>query len=295
MAPRRRTIVLGTAAVLLLLLAGIVGGLVALTQTRGGRALILRTVLPLARAAVPGRLYVGAVGGNLFRDITIDSVDLRAPDGTPFLTTGPIKLTYEPRDLLDARIVIRSLDVTRPVITLVDYGQDDWNWRRALQRNRSKKKTPSTSRFGKYIVIDTTSLHEATFVMRLPWQLADSLKGAKRDSALKFNLTRLDGEVRQDDGRTVRVYRFVRGNMALGRTRLAHPDSAGMVFPVRRLDVMWVYPPFWFKDLKGDFRRLGDSLWVDNADCARRGEDRVGRQPPRALRCALAPRHRGAQ
>ena len=86
-------------------------------------------------------------------------------------------------------------------------------------------------------MIDTTSLHEATFVMRLPWQLADSLKGAKRDSALKFNLTRLDGEVRQDDGRTVRVYRFVRGNMALGRTRLAHPDSAGMVFPVRRRDV----------------------------------------------------------
>ena len=276
MAPRRRTIVLGTAAVLLTILVAIVGGIVALTQTSGGRALILRTVMPLARAAVPGTLYVGAVGGNLFRDITIDSVDLRAPDGTPFLTTGPIKVTYEPRDLLDARIVIRSLDVTRPVITLVDYGQDDWNWRRALQRNRSKKKTPSTSRFGKYIVIDTTSLHEATFVMRLPWQVADSLKGAKRDSALKFNLTRLDGEVRREDGRTVRVYRFVRGNMALGRTRLAHPDSAGMVFPVRRLDVMWVYPPFWFKDLKGDFRRLGDSLWVDNADFALPGSKARG-------------------
>ncbi len=276
MAPRRRTIVLGTAAVLLTILVAVVGGIVALTQTSGGRALILRTVMPLARAAVPGRLYVGAVGGNLFRDITIDSVDVRAPDGTPFLTTGPIKVTYEPRDLLDARIVIRSLDVTRPVITLVDYGQDDWNWRRALQRNRSKTKTPSTSRFGKYIVIDTTSLHEATFVMRLPWQVADSLKGAKRDSALKFNLTRLDGEVRREDGRTVRVYRFVRGNMALGRTRLAHPDSAGMVFPVRRLDVMWVYPPFWFKDLRGDFRRLGDSLWVDNADFALPGSKARG-------------------
>lgn len=268
MAPRRRTIVLGTAAVLLTMLVAIVGGIVALTQTNGGRALILRTVMPIARAAVPGKLYVGKVGGNLFRDITIDSVDLRAPDGTPFLSTGPIKVSFEPRDLLDARIVIRSLDVTRPVITLVDYGKDDWNWRRALQRNPGKKKAPGTSRFGKYIVIDTTALHEATFVMRLPWQLADSLKGAKRDSALAYNLARLDGEVREEDGRTVRVYRFVRGNMALGRSRLAHPDSAGMIFPVRRLDVVWVYPPFWFKDLKGDFRRLGDSLWVDNATFA---------------------------
>lgn len=265
MAPRRRTIVLGTAAVLLTLLVAVVGGIVALTQTDGGRALIMRSVMPLARAAVPGRLYVGRVGGNLFSDITIDSVELRAPDGAPFLSTGPIKVSYDPRDLLDARIVVKSLEVTRPVITLIDYGKDDWNWRRALQREPRKKKAPSTSRFGRYIVIDTTALHEVTFVMRLPWQLADSLKGAKRDSALAYNLGRLDGEVREEDGRYVRVYRFVRGNLALGRSWLANPDTAGMRFPVRRLDVMWVYPPFWFKDLSGDFRRLGDSLWVNNA------------------------------
>ncbi|NCW44245.1 MAG: hypothetical protein EBV77_01890, partial [Gemmatimonadaceae bacterium] len=265
MAPRRRLIVLGTAAVLLTLLVAVVGGLVALTQTAGGRALIVRTVMPLARAAVPGRLYVGRVSGNLFSDITIDSVDVRAPDGAPFLSTGPIRISYEPRDLLDARIVIKSLEVTRPVITLVDYGNDDWNWRRALQRNKTKSKTPSRSRFGKYIVIDTTALNEVTFVMRLPWQLPDSLRGAKRDSALAFNLARLDGEVREEDGRTVRVYRFVRGHLNLGRSWLANPDTAGMHFPVRRLDVVWVYPPFWFKNLTGDFRRLGDSLWVKDA------------------------------
>lgn len=265
MAPRRRTIVLGTAAVLLSLLATVVGGIVALTQTVRGRALILRTVMPLARAAIPGRLYVGAVGGNLFSDITIDSVDVRAPDGTPFLSTGPIRLSYDPRDLLDARIVVKSLEVTRPVITLIDYGKDDWNWRRALQRTPRRRREPGTTRFGTYIVIDTTALHEVTFVMRLPWQLADSLRGAKRDSALAYNLGRLDGEVRREDGRLVRVHRFVRGNLALGRSWLAHPDTAGMRFPVRRLDVMWIHPPFWFKDLSGDFRRLGDSLWVENA------------------------------
>lgn len=265
MAPRRRTIVLGVAAVLLTLLVAVVGGIVALTQTDGGRALIMRTVMPIARAAVPGKLYVGRVGGNLFSDITIDTVDVRAPDGTPFLSTGPIRVTYDPRDLLDARIVVKSLEVTRPVITLVDYGKDDWNWRRALQRDRGKTQTPGTSRFGKYIVIDTTALNEVTFVMRMPWQLADSLKGAKRDSALAFNLARLDGEVRQEDGRYVRVYRFVRGNLNLGRSWLANPDTVGMHFPVRRLDVVWVYPPFWFKNLTGDFRRIGDSLWVNDA------------------------------
>ena len=185
-------------------------------------------------------------------------------DGKPFITTGPIRVTYDPRDLLDARIVIKSLEVTRPRITLIDYGSDDWNWKRALRRGPAKPKgTPS--RFGRYIVIDTTTLHEATFVARLPWQLSDTLRGAKRDSALRYNLTRLDGERRAEDGRYVQVYRFVRGNVALGRSRLADPDSAGQFFTVRKMDVMWVYPPFWFQGLRGRFHKLGDSLFVDSA------------------------------
>lgn len=264
MAPRRRTVVLGTAAVLLLLLVAAVGGVVGLTQTDAGRALILRTALPIARAAIPGRLHVSGLHGTLFTELAIDSLDLRTADGKPFITTGPIRVTYDPRDLLDARIVIKSLEVTRPRITLIDYGSDDWNWKRALRRGPAKPKgTPS--RFGRYIVIDTTTLHEATFVARLPWQLSDTLRGAKRDSALRYNLTRLDGERRAEDGRYVQVYRFVRGNVALGRSRLADPDSAGQFFTVRKMDVMWVYPPFWFQGLKGRFHKLGDSLFVDSA------------------------------
>ena len=92
MAPRRRTIVLATAAVLMMVLVAIVGGIVVLTQTDRGRAAILRAVLPAVRAAMPGKLYVGKIGGTLFTDITIDSLDIRA-DGTPFLSTGPVRAT----------------------------------------------------------------------------------------------------------------------------------------------------------------------------------------------------------
>ncbi|MBL0937469.1 MAG: translocation/assembly module TamB domain-containing protein [Gemmatimonadaceae bacterium] len=264
MAPRRRTIVLGTAAVLLLMLVAAVGGVVGLTQTDMGRSLILRTVLPIARAAIPGKLYVAGLRGTLFTDLAIDTLDLRTADGRPFITTGPIRLSYDPRDLFDARIVIKSLEVTRPQITLIDYGDDDWNWKRALRRGPSKAKG-QPGRFGRYIVIDTTTLHEATFVARLPWELSDTLRGAKRDSALKYNLTRLDGERRAEDNRVVQVYRFVRGNVALGRTRIADPDSAGQFFTVRKLDVVWMYPPLWFQGLEGGFHKLGDSLFVKDA------------------------------
>ena len=260
---RRRTVVLATAAVLLTVVALVVGGVAALTQTDRGRAVIMRALVPVISSAIPGKLYVGKVSGTLFTDIAIDSIDIRSADGTPFLSSGPIRITYDPRDLLDRRIIVKSLDVTRPSITMIDYGNDDWNWKRAL-RKTGILSSKSKSRFGEYIVIDTATIRELTFTARLPWVLSDTLKGAKRDSALTFNLTRLDGEVRRDGNRFVRVYRFVRGGLALGRSRLADPDSAGMKLAMRKMDVVWIYPPFWFRNMKSTVRRVSDTLWMDD-------------------------------
>ena len=265
MTPRRRTVVLATATVLLGVASVAVSAVAMLTQTERGRAMVRRAVLPVLRRAIPGQLYVGRISGSLFADLTIDSLEIREPGGQPFLRTGPIRVTYDPRDLLDRRIVIKSLDVMRPHITVVDYGADDWNYRRAF-----KRKSPSAPRrrggFGESVVLDTVALHEAMLVVQQPWTLSDSLKGAKRDSALAYNLTRLDGEIRRDGDRFARVWRFVRGNVALGRTRIADPDSAGLHIALRTMDVVWVYPPFWFRNMHGTVRQLGDSLWMDGAD-----------------------------
>ena len=76
MALRRRTVVLGTAAALLCLGALSVGAIAALTQTNRGRALIMRALIPTISGAIPGRLYVGRVGGTLFTDLTIDSLSI---------------------------------------------------------------------------------------------------------------------------------------------------------------------------------------------------------------------------
>jgi translocation and assembly module TamB len=263
MPPRRRTVVLATAAALLALLAGTVGGVAAITRTDAGRALLRRALLPVLQAAIPGRLYVGRIGGTFVTRLTLDSLEIRTPAGRPFLATGPITVTYDPRDLLDRRLVIKTLEVTRPVVELVDYGNDDWNWRRALQRGR-RPAGPRGRGFGSFIKLDTATLREMTLVVRQPWALSDTLRGAKRDSALAFNLTRLDGEIRREEGRLARVYRFTRGTLALARVRLADPDTAGQAFALRRLDVVWVLPPFWFREFSGVGRILGDTLWLDD-------------------------------
>ncbi len=263
MAPRRRTVVLATAAVLLTVAALCVGGVAMLTQTDRGRALIMRAVVPTLSAALPGRLYVGRVSGTLFTDITIDSIEIREPDGRPFVNTGRIHVAYDPRDLLDRRIILKTLEVDHPVVTLVDYGNDDWNWKRALQR-AGPKLPKRRGGFGQYVVVDTAAIHEGTLVLRLPWFPSDSLKGAKRDSAVAYNLTRLDGEIRRDDQRFVRVWRFVRGELALGPSRVADPDSVGVRLDVKKFDAVWIYPPFWFRNLNGMVRKLSDTLWVDD-------------------------------
>ena len=265
---RRRTVVIATAAVLLGFGALFAGGIALLTQTDRGLDVVRTALIPTVKAAISGRLYVGNIHGTLFTNLTIDTLELREPNGEPFVSTGRIRISYDPRDLLDRRIVLRSVEIEHPVVTLVDYGHDDWSFRRALKGRVPKLPTSGDAGlqtgFGQYIVIDTTTIRDATFVVRMEWFLADSLKGAKRDSAIKFNLRRVDSEIRQEPTRLTRTWRFLNGSIALGRTRLADPDTAGQYFGVKKMDAIWVSPPFWFRNLKGGVRRLADTIWVDD-------------------------------
>jgi translocation and assembly module TamB len=262
---RPRTIVFTAAGLLLGVLLLAIGAVGVLTQTDRGRATLLRAVLPVARTAIPGSLYLGRVGGSLFNDMTIDSLEIRAPDGTAFLRTGPVRLEYDPRDLLDRRIVLRFAQVTRPVVHLVDYGNNDWNWKRALRKAPTVPRPPSlTSGLGDWIRVDSLEVVEATLTVVEAWRPADSLRGARRDSAIAFNLARRDLEIDRDGDRLVKTRRWERGYAALGPSRISHPDTAGMQLAVRRLDAIENDPPFWFRNMSGAVRLVKDSLWVDD-------------------------------
>ena len=139
---RRARIVLKAAGVLLTLFLLVIAGVATLTQTSRGRDFMLRSIHPVLSAAVPGELHVGRVSGNLFTDVRIDSIELREPNGRLLLATGPIRIVYELRDLLDRRIVIKQMEVDRPYIHIIDYGDDDWNWKRALLRPRTGPQIP---------------------------------------------------------------------------------------------------------------------------------------------------------
>ncbi len=266
---RPRTIVYSAAGLLFGLLILAVGAVALLTQTARGRGILRQAVLPVIRTVVPGSLYIGRIGGNLFTNLTVDSLDLSTPDGTPFLRTGPVRLEYDVRDLLARRVVIRFVEVLRPVVYMVDYGNNDWNWMRALRRPGVRVAPRPTGpslvgNLGDWIRVDSAEIIDGALTVVDPWKPVDSLRGAKRDSAVRFNLTRRDLEIIETDDRIVKIRRWSRGFVALGASRIAHPDSAGLRLAIRQLDAVETDPPFWFRNISGDVRIIQDSLWVDS-------------------------------
>ena len=65
----------------------------------------------------------------LFNGVTIDSVDIRDDEDSLFVSTGPVKVHYDMRDLFDQRILLSHLDVQHPTVHLRQHENGHWNWR----------------------------------------------------------------------------------------------------------------------------------------------------------------------
>src|ERR1700716_798870 len=120
--------------------------------------------------------------------VMIDSLEIRDDEDSVFVASGPIRVSYDPRDLFDRRILLSNLQVQRPVVHLRQHAHGDWNWRRIFPASVEKQQRNQRG-FGQYVVIDSSEIHDATFTLTLPWRPADSLRGTQRDSAIRYELT----------------------------------------------------------------------------------------------------------
>ncbi|HZD84783.1 MAG TPA: translocation/assembly module TamB domain-containing protein, partial [Gemmatimonadaceae bacterium] len=118
--------------------------------------------------------------------------------------------------------------------------------------------------FGEYIVVDSSVVRNASFTLTLPWHLSDTLRGAKRDSALKFELTRTDHEIRRTREGLARTWRWSQAEANLGFARIADPDTVGRLVRIRKLSFAETDPPFRFRNISGTVLNLGDSVFVDS-------------------------------
>ncbi len=259
---RRSLVALISASVLLAIILVAAIAVLMTTQTDFGRERIRRLVLARATSAIGGRgkLFIGRISGSLFTEIVVDSISLYDSEDSLVVATGPVRLTFDPRDFLDQRIHLHKVDISRPNINLRRHANDVWNYRTIFpEGKKSKIHTPG---FGDYIVADSVSLHDGTFRLTEPWQPDDSLKGARRDSAVRFALARTWPEVRNTKEGLKRTRRWTRLNIDAPRARIAMPDSAGQLITLANLSTVENDPPTEVHNIRGQVRIHGDSVWL---------------------------------
>jgi translocation and assembly module TamB len=267
---RRKLVALVSGAALLILGALLALVVVLGTQTSYGRDYIRSVILDLTKGS-RGRVYIGHIGGNLFTGVTIDSLEMRDTDDSVFVATGPVRVTYDPRDFIDRRVLLRHVRIERPVVVLRKNEQGSWNWRRLFPSGRPRPKRAERG-FGDFIVVDSADIVGGQFVLSMPWHPADSLEGARRDSAVRANLSveqrcdtvRCWGEIRRNtDSTFMRTWRWAGMTLSLAQARIKDPDSTTRHFAITRLATRESDPPMRLRDLRGTVRQLGDSVWLD--------------------------------
>jgi translocation and assembly module TamB len=269
---RRRLVALVSAIALLVIgFVTVVTGLF-VTHTSYGQEELRRLIQAQLASAVRGKVYLGSVSGGFLTGIQIDSFAIRDADNDSLmLSTGRITASYDPRDLIDKRLLLRDVDVAHPVIFIRQHASGRWNVKeifRGYEKKSNGPKAPGRN-FGDFIVIDSARVHEASVILQMPWTPDDTLRGAKLDSAVKFTLSRPDKEIRRvvDEGKRgyTRTWRWTKLSALVSHMRLADPDSD-------KLGRQWVFdsvsalegdPPFDFRNIRGSLRNLGDSIWVD--------------------------------
>jgi len=266
---RRRLVVLLSAITMMLIGAGIIGALVAATQSDGGREWIRTQLVRQVARGVHGRLFVGKLSGSFLTDFEVDSLALIGPDDSVFIATGATHITYDPRDLIDGRIIVRSVELQHPFFVIRKENDGVWNYDKVFPPTGAQPKSPPPSRsaFGAIVQLRNVRIRGLHFQLTLPWAPDDSLKGARRDSAIVRNLAAKDQEIRAVVVKGKRGYqrtlRWTEGNFTFNRIRLREPDKPGMQFDIARLDVNEHSPPFDVRNMRGIVLLRGDSLRMD--------------------------------
>jgi translocation and assembly module TamB len=263
---RRRFVALvsGLSLVVLGLLVGLV--VVLVTQTPYGRDKVRDIVVGRIRPAVHGKMYVGDIHGGLLGGVIIDSLEIRDPDDSLLLASGPIKLDYDPRDLVDKRVLLSHAELTRPVFYARRHANGEWNFRRTFPGS-GKKKTPIPGQrgFGDYIVADSVTIKDGTFILTMPWHPPDSLRGVKRDSAVRAALGSAEHEVHRTAEGYAKTWRWTGIDLESPYVRIADPDSVGQLYTAGKMSVKESDPPFLFTNVSGAGRVHGDSVWLNVA------------------------------
>jgi translocation and assembly module TamB len=265
---RRNLVALVAASVFGTLAVVVFATLFFVTQTTRGHERVRRFVQPLLSGLVKGGdIYIGHLSGNLLNQLAVDSVAIRDKRGELLASTGRVTVSYNWRDLVDYRILIRRARLEHPYVHLIQHENGVWNFNDIFAKaGPAKPKNAAARGIGDYIVLDSVTLHDATFLLTQPWHADDSLHGATLDSVIRAHLADPDRAVTRTFDGYGRTYAWRNVKGFVTHIRLADPDSDakfGQEFRVASLSADEFAPTFKFRNVTAEARRLADSLWLD--------------------------------
>ncbi|HEX8271910.1 MAG TPA: translocation/assembly module TamB domain-containing protein [Longimicrobiaceae bacterium] len=260
--PRWAKVALGALGGVAVLLAA---ALLFLTQTDAGRERVRRFVYARLQASAHGIVKMGPVRGTLLTGARIDGLVITDSTGAPFFRADTVVLGYSLLPLLRQRIELSGVRLVRPVVVLDRRPGLAWNFSRIFPSDTTKP--PTRQGFGAWIAVRGLEVADGRVLVRNEWLPPDSLRGARRDSALAEALSPANRQlvVRVPGGfQSIQDYRRLNGRF--DRLRLAHPDSAAMVFDVGRLSLLALPfrpPAADVRELAGRIIRSGDTVTAE--------------------------------
>lgn len=262
---RRRVVAIFSAAVILLFGVIVAVVVASITQTSVGREWVRRNATALLNARLKGRgsIYIGRLSGGFLTHLVIDSVAIRDEEDSLFVSTGRVRVTYDPRDLIDMQLRMTSVDVEHPLFNLRRHDNRDWNFHRIFPPGPDKTRPTTQRTLGDYVVLDSVTVHDASIILTMPWHPDDWLHGTQRDSAIAAMLASHDHEVRRTKEGLKQTWRWTGVELRAPYVRLADADSAGQHIVVGSLRARMIDPPMSAHNMMGDIRIVGDTAWFD--------------------------------
>jgi translocation and assembly module TamB len=262
---RRRLVALISAGILLLLGISIVGAILATTQTALGRSRLRALISSQLTSAMGNRgtIYIGRITGSLFTEVVLDSIAIRDEEDSLVAASGPIIMRYDPRDVLDKRLLLSYFEVNRLNFYLRRRADHQWSFRHVFPEGKKKTGLAGGRSFGDFIVMDSAVLRDVTFTLTDLWSPPDSLKGARRDSAIKVALKDKNHEWRRTREGIKQTRRWTKGELRSPYVRLADPDSVGKLISIGDMRVSENDPPFELSNARGPVRILGDTVFFE--------------------------------
>ncbi len=261
---RRRLVAIISAAALLLIGVIAAAAVLSVTQTDLGRDYVRRYLQSqvASKLGKRGTMYIGRISGGLVTGVVVDSFAIRDDEDSLFVSAGPIEITYDPRDIVDKRLLVGQLVVHKPFVNLRRHSDGVWNYRRIFPKGAPRVRTPDR-RFGDYIVIDSATIHDGTVIVTMPWSPSDTLDARQRDSVLAYARTTGGHEIRETREGLKKTWRWTGLEVEAPYARIADPDSAGRLIVVGDMDVDESDPPFKFRDVRGPVRIGDDTVRFD--------------------------------